>query len=43
MELSNFEQQVKNCDVVITGEGSTDYQTMFGKVPYGVGQVAKKI
>jgi glycerate kinase len=42
MELSNFEQQVKNCDVVITGEGSTDYQTMFGKVPYGVGQVAKK-
>lgn len=42
MELSNFEQQVENCDVVITGEGSTDYQTMFGKVPYGVGQVAKK-
>lgn len=42
MGLSNFEQLVKNCDLVITGEGSTDYQTMFGKVPYGVGQVAKK-
>ena len=30
------------CDVVITGEGATDEQTLFGKVPYGIAQIAKK-
>lgn len=30
------------CDVVITGEGGIDFQTQFGKTPYGVARVAKK-
>jgi glycerate kinase len=42
MDITNFSQKVKNADLVITGEGSTDYQTMFGKVPFGVSEVAKK-
>jgi glycerate kinase len=42
MELSNYEEKVKNADLILTGEGSTDFQTKFGKVPYGVAQVAKK-
>ena len=29
-------------DIVITGEGGIDFQTQFGKTPYGVAQVAKK-
>ncbi len=27
---------------MITGEGGIDFQTQFGKTPYGVAQVAKK-
>jgi len=42
MELSNFKEKVKDADIIFTGEGSTDYQTKFGKVPFGVGQVARK-
>lgn len=42
MELSNFEEKVKDVDLILTGEGATDYQTKFGKVPFGVAQVAKK-
>lgn len=28
--------------MIITGEGSTDYQTLFGKVPLGIAKIAKK-
>ncbi|GAV25965.1 glycerate kinase [Carboxydothermus islandicus] len=28
--------------IIITGEGATDYQTMFGKVPLGVARLARK-
>ena len=33
---------VAKADIVITGEGGIDFQTQFGKTPYGVAQVAKK-
>jgi glycerate kinase len=39
---SNLEQVIKDSDLVITGEGKTDEQTAFGKVPFGIGQIAKK-
>lgn len=42
METANFEAKVKSADYVITGEGATDFQSMFGKVPFGIGQMAKK-
>jgi glycerate kinase len=42
MELVQLEEKIQNADLVITGEGSTDYQTMFGKVPHGIANIAKK-
>ncbi len=42
IQSSNLEQTIKDSDLVITGEGKTDEQTAFGKVPYGIGQIAKK-
>lgn len=40
-EYSDIKEQVKDCDLVITGEGQSDRQTMFGKVPVGVLNIAK--
>ncbi len=37
---TNLDETIKTCDLVITGEGQSDYQTMFGKVPAGVVGVA---
>ena len=42
IKLSGMEQVVQTCDLVITGEGQSDAQTLYGKVPYGILQVAKK-
>lgn len=35
-------EKIKDADYVFTGEGGTDFQTQFGKTPYGVTQIAKK-
>lgn len=40
--LVNLEEKIKKCDLVITGEGKSDKQTKFGKVPFGVLKLAKK-
>ena len=42
MELVQLEEKIKNADLIITGEGSTDYQTMFGKVPLGIAKITAK-
>ena len=39
---TGLEKAVAKADIVITGEGGIDFQTQFGKTPYGVAQVAKK-
>ena len=36
LSLSGFDQAVLGADIVITGEGRSDHQTLSGKVPYGV-------
>ncbi|GAA3402861.1 glycerate kinase [Paenibacillus hodogayensis] len=36
IDLADFDQAVKGADLVITGEGRTDGQTAFGKVPAGI-------
>lgn len=41
-EYTGFEEQVRNADVVITGEGKMDDQTLHGKVVAGVAALAKK-
>lgn len=42
VEYSGLEDKVKGADMVWTGEGSIDFQTQFGKTPFGVAAVAKK-
>ena len=37
-----LEAAVRDADVVITGEGRIDQQTIFGKTPFGVATVAKR-
>lgn len=38
---TNLHKKIKKADIVITGEGGIDFQTKFGKTPYGVAQLAK--
>lgn len=38
----NLEEHIHNCTWVVTGEGRIDSQSINGKVPVGVAQVAKK-
>ena len=42
LEAIHFEDIIKGCDLVVTGEGCLDSQTMMGKAPYGVLQAAKR-
>ena len=42
IEATKLEEKVKGADLVITGEGQIDFQTVHGKTPYGVAQIAKK-
>ena len=42
IEITKLEEKIKVADLVITGEGMIDYQTRFGKTPYGVAKIAKK-
>lgn len=39
-EITKLEEKIKWADLVITGEGKIDFQTQFGKTPYGVGRLA---
>ncbi len=36
LELAHFDDAIRDADLVITGEGRSDAQTLMGKVPYGV-------
>jgi len=42
-EAVGLESKMKEVDVVITGEGSLDRQTLQGKTPAGVARVARKL
>ncbi|MCI5725597.1 glycerate kinase [Fusobacterium sp.] len=42
IEASELEKKIAGANIVITGEGSIDGQTRFGKTPYGVAMAAKK-
>ncbi len=43
LELSHFEEKVKACDAIITGEGCVDGQTADGKVMSGILAFAKRL
>lgn len=36
LELTGFGRRLESCDLVVTGEGKADAQTLRGKVPFGV-------
>lgn len=42
LEESNFVNEISDADLVITGEGTTDKQTLYGKAAFGVIKEAKK-
>jgi glycerate 2-kinase len=42
-EAADFESKMKNADVVITGEGSLDRQTLEGKTAAGIAGLARKL
>ncbi len=42
LEEINIETDIKNANIVVTGEGRLDSQTVMGKAPIGVAKLAKK-
>lgn len=42
LEETGLEKHIKDVDIVITGEGRLDAQTVMGKAPVGVAGIAKK-
>lgn len=42
LDLIGFDGLLKDASLVVTGEGNMDWQSAFGKVPYGVGMRCKK-
>lgn len=43
INYTNLKKKIVNADFVFTGEGSVDFQTQFGKTPFGVAKAAKSI
>lgn len=43
IQYSDLKNKLKGADFCFTGEGGIDFQTKFGKTPYGVAQVAKNL
>jgi glycerate kinase len=42
MQFTGLEEQIQRADIIITGEGKIDRQTLSGKVINGVAQLARK-
>lgn len=42
LEETNIENDIKDAEIVVTGEGRLDSQTVMGKAPIGVAKLAKK-
>lgn len=36
LELIHFDERAKGCDLIVTGEGRIDNQTLHGKAPHGI-------
>lgn len=43
LELLKMESYMHDADIVITGEGKMDSQSIYGKAPLGVSKIAKKL
>lgn len=43
LQTLNFSEKIKDADLIITGEGKVDRQSVMGKVPSGILEEAKKL
>ncbi|CAB1208469.1 Glycerate kinase [Acinetobacter bouvetii] len=43
IQETRLAEKIAQADYVLTGEGKIDFQTKFGKTPFGVAQVAKRL
>lgn len=43
MDMTQFEHRASMCDIIITGEGRLDRQTLMGKAPSGVLSIGKRL
>jgi len=43
IEYTNLKEKLQKADYCFTGEGGIDFQTKFGKTPYGVAKLAKRV
>ena len=43
LDICSFSEKIKDADVIITGEGKMDKQSLSGKVPFGVAKRAGKV
>jgi glycerate kinase len=43
VEATNLKEKLKDADICFTGEGQIDFQTKYGKTPYGVLEAAKEV
>ncbi|WP_339817659.1 glycerate kinase [Paenibacillus sp. FSL R7-0216] len=43
IEYTGLKEKLQHVDYCFTGEGGIDFQTKFGKTPYGVAQAAKSV
>jgi len=41
-QVCHLEKRIEQADLVIVGEGKIDNQTLFGKAPHAIAQLAKK-
>ena len=41
-DITKLEEYIKKADIIVTGEGKLDKQTVMGKAPIGVAKLAKK-
>jgi len=42
LDVAKADEKIKHADLVLTGEGRTDFQTAYGKVPVGVAALAQR-
>ncbi|SEB71337.1 glycerate kinase [Paenibacillus sp. GP183] len=42
IEATRLEEKISGADLVLSGEGQSDFQTKFGKTPFGVAKAASK-
>lgn len=43
IKYTHLKERAQNADFVFTGEGGIDFQTKFGKTPYGVAKATKQV